>query len=92
MKLINNVPFDRKDYKDTLKALGMKHDPPDVPYYIDVETDTGATPLMLACAQAEVSSVEKLLENGAKKVRNIYIYEYIYGHPSILTTLTGFGE
>ncbi|GMH54017.1 hypothetical protein TrLO_g12787 [Triparma laevis f. longispina] len=67
MKLINNVPFDRKGYKDTLKALGMKHDPPDVPYYIDVETDTGATPLMLACAQAEVSSVEKLLENGAKK-------------------------
>jgi len=66
MKLIEDVPFDRIEYTQSLKALGMPHDPPETPYFIDVETDTGATPLMLACAQAECSDVEKLLEAGAK--------------------------
>jgi len=63
MKLVDNVPFDRKEYLETLVALELPHDPPETPYFIDVETDQGATPLMLACAQAEVINVEKVRTN-----------------------------
>ena len=67
MELVESVPFDRREYCETLTALSMEHDPPETPFFIDVETDQGATPLMLACAQAEITAVEKLLKCGAKK-------------------------
>ena len=34
MELVESVPFDRREYCETLTALSMEHDPPETPFFI----------------------------------------------------------
>ena len=67
INIVTNFPYVRSHYLSTLEALQLPTTPPDTPFFVDIETDAGATPLMLACAQAEVTNVEALLHAGAFK-------------------------